>query len=112
MVRRKNVFLEVAPEAVDSYLAKGYDVVDDYGKVIKPGTINDVNALKAAYDKHVARIKELEDTVRQLETQLRNLRSLAPQKPETPVEIQESKVEAVTDEVETSTKKGKKTKKS
>ena len=59
-VRRGNVFLTVSTNLVDRYVAKGYDVVDEHGNVVKSSEPNDVTSLKLAYEKHVARIKELE----------------------------------------------------
>lgn len=59
-VKRGNVFLTVPTNLVDRYVAKGYDVVDERGNVVKSSEPNDVTSLKLAYEKHVARIKELE----------------------------------------------------
>ena len=71
-IRRGNVYLTVSTSLVDRYLAKGYDVVDERGNVVKSSEPNDVTSLKLAYDKHVARIKELEARVAELEGQLKS----------------------------------------
>lgn len=69
-VRRGGSYLTVPANAVDRYLAKGYDVVDETDNVIKTSIPNDVNALKVAYNKHVAEIKELKEQIHKLERQL------------------------------------------
>lgn len=75
-IKRKNVYLDVAPEAVDSYLAKGYDVVDAYGNVIVEHAPNDITSLKTAYDKHIAEIKALKDRIKELESELANSKKI------------------------------------
>ncbi len=69
-VRRGGSYLTVPANAADKYLAKGFDIVDEAGNVIKESVPNDVNSLKAAYNKHIAKIKELEDTIKALKAQL------------------------------------------
>ena len=49
LVKRGNVELEINEAYLNSYLAKGYDLVDEKGKVISKGTPNEMNALKLAY---------------------------------------------------------------
>lgn len=78
MIRRKNVFLDVAPEAVDGYLAKGYDLVDANGNVIKQHVPTDFNDLKVEYDKQVAEIKELKAKIKTLEAELIKLKESVP----------------------------------
>ena len=78
-VRRGNVYLTVPTNLVDRYLAKGYDVVDERGNVVKSSEPNDVTSLKLAYDKHIARIKELEAENAELKRQIENaLKAEAP----------------------------------
>lgn len=70
-IRRKNVFLDVAPEQVERYMAKGYDVVDPYGNVIKKGTPTNPEEYKNAYEASLKKIAELEGKIKELETQLK-----------------------------------------
>lgn len=106
-IRRKNVFLDVAPELVDKYKAKGYDVVDKFGNVIEKSIPNDPNSLKHAYDQQVAEIAQLKDRIRELETQLKA-------KSQAPVKVEAKPVEAKTEDVVEAKPKtsGKKSKKS
>lgn len=69
-IRRKNVFLDVAPEQVDRYMAKGYDVVDKMGNVIKKGTPISPNEYKVAYEQGLVKINELEGQIRELKARL------------------------------------------
>lgn len=103
-VKRRNVYLDVPADAVDKYLAKGYDVVDSLGNVIKEHVPNDPSALKLAYDKHVAKIEELEAEIVKLRAEVAKLRLAKPAKPiEAPV--------VATDEAEKpASKRAKKTK--
>jgi TolA-binding protein len=74
-VKRGGSYLTVPAEAVERYLAKGYDVVDSQDNLIKASVPNDVNALKMAYEHHVAKIKELESQVDSLKAQIKELQS-------------------------------------
>ena len=68
-IRRKNVFLDVSPLALESYLAKGYTRVDANGNPIveKPKTVSsdEVQKIRKSYEDKikelVGKIKELED---------------------------------------------------
>lgn len=79
-VKRGNVFLSVPTSLVDRYLAKGYDVVNERGDVVQESEPNDITSLKLAYEKHIARIKELEAENAELKRQIKS----AEAKPETP----------------------------
>lgn len=68
-VRRGGSYLTIPALAVDRYIAKGYDVVDDAGNIIQSGTPNDINILKRAYEEHVAEIKKLKEEIEQLKSQ-------------------------------------------
>lgn len=88
-VRRGGSYLTIPVEAIDRYLAKGYDVVDSDGNVLKESVPNDINSLKVAYEQHKAKIKELEATVLELK---RELRAKADVKPESAdVEVKPAK---------------------
>lgn len=68
-VRRGGGYLTIPAEAVDRYMAKGYDVVDSNGNILKESTPNDINALKRAYENHVAEIKKLKAEIAELKSQ-------------------------------------------
>ena len=59
-VRHGNVVLRVPNYQMQEYLAKGYDVIDEDGKIIKHTTPSDINELKKAYVEHINKIEELE----------------------------------------------------
>lgn len=79
VVRRGGSYLTIPAVAIDRYLAKGYDVVDSAGNVIKESVPNDINSLKIAYEKHTAKIKELEATVLELKRELRTKSEAEPE---------------------------------
>ena len=65
-VRRGGAFLTIPANAVDRYMARGYDVVDSEGNVIRESIPNDLNALKIAYQKHIAEIADLKKQIEEL----------------------------------------------
>lgn len=68
-VRRANVVLTVTENEMEKYLARGFTILDDSGKVIKKPIPNDVNALRKAYIEHEAEIAKLKAKIEQLEAQ-------------------------------------------
>ena len=74
-VKRGGSYLTVPALAVERYLAKGYDVVDDNDNTLESSVPNDVNALKIAYEKHIAKIKDLESQISTLKAQLKESQS-------------------------------------
>ena len=70
-VRRGNVYLTIASELADRYVAKGFDIVDTEGNVIKQSVPNDIQTLKASYEAHIQEIKDLKQEIKDLKTQLR-----------------------------------------
>ena len=70
-VRRGGSYLTIPALAVERYMAKGYDVVDNSGNVVQSGTPNDINILKRAYEQHVEEIKELRKEIAELKSQLK-----------------------------------------
>lgn len=70
MVQRDNVVLEIKEDAVDRYLAMGYNVIDSKGNVIKKTIPNDVKTLQKEYKEHLDKIKELENKVVELQEQI------------------------------------------
>ena len=67
-VKRGGSFLTIPTTAIDRYLAKGYDVVDSSGNVIKASMPTDIHALREAYDKQTAEIKALKERIKELES--------------------------------------------
>lgn len=59
LVRRGNVELEINDAFLNSYLAKGYDRIDNAGNVISKGTPNEMNSLKLAYTESLNTISKL-----------------------------------------------------
>lgn len=107
-VRHGNVFLDISPEAVEKYMAKGFDIVDERGNVIKECIPSDVNSLRAAYDKHVAKIAELEKQVADLKAQLSETKKISAPKAVVKAEKEQAEVDDIP--VEKPAKKTKKTK--
>jgi hypothetical protein len=68
-VRRGGSYLTIPALAVERYMAKGYDVVDNAGNIVQSGTPNDINILKRAYEQHVEEIKKLKEEIAQLKAQ-------------------------------------------
>lgn len=70
-VRRANVLLTVPDYQKGEYLAKGFDVVDNKGKVLEEATMtNDVGTLQKKLGQAHERIKQLEAEVARLNTEL------------------------------------------
>lgn len=69
-VQKANKFLRVPADAVDRYIAKGYDVVDEDGQIVVKSIPNDVNTLKSEYSKQLETIKKLEAENAELKKQL------------------------------------------
>ena len=80
-VRRGGSYLTIPRLAVERYLAKGYDVVDENDNVLQASTPNDVNTLKRAYEAHIAKIKALEERIKQLESEKSDKEVSEPEKP-------------------------------
>lgn len=68
-IRRKNVFLDVSPAALDSYLAKGYTRVDANGNPIIEPTKEALEIEKIRKECN-EKVKKLEDRIKELESQL------------------------------------------
>ena len=93
-VRRGNEYLTVPEDAVDRYIAKGYDVLDNKGNVVVESIPYDVATLRGAFVTHKAKIAELEAEVANLKEKL-----AASSKPQaTPVIIDEPKAEIPAEE--------------
>lgn len=70
-VRRSNVILTVPDYQKEEYLNKGFDVVDNKGKVLEEATMtNDVGTLQKKLGQAHERIKQLEAEVARLNKEL------------------------------------------
>ena len=69
-VKRGNVVLTINAELVDRYIAKGYDLIDKTGNVIKKSVPTDVNSLKADYERQLSENKQLKEQIALLKAQL------------------------------------------
>lgn len=82
-VRKANSIIQVPYSEKDSYLAKGYDIVNDRGAVVESCMPNDVPTLQAKYGELLEENKKLKAEIEALRT--------APKKVET-VSTEEEKV--------------------
>lgn len=96
-VRQGNVYLTINAEDVDRYMAKGFDVVDEAGNVIKKSVPNDINVLRQAYEQHTAEIAKLREENESLKAQLKKAKPKAEPKPEPEPEPEPAKVVASVD---------------
>lgn len=94
-MRRKNVFLDVVPELVDKYMAKGYDIVDETGNVLKKSVPTDIASLKSAYDQHVKKIAELEETIKNLKAEIVKLQSVSVENTDVEINSEETTAKRV-----------------
>lgn len=69
-VQRGNVFLTVSDEEVNKYMAKGFSIVDEYGKVIKQSIPTELKELQKAYSEHEAIIKQKDAEIAKLKAEL------------------------------------------
>lgn len=76
-VRRANVYLRVPQDEVSRYIAKGYDVVDDKGNVLKASVPNDLGTLQKAFLDKNAEIKSLKAEIGALKEELSELKKQA-----------------------------------
>ena len=68
-VRKANKMLSISEDAKDRYLAMGFSVIDESGKVIQEAVPVDVNQLKLGYAKISEEAKTLRGKVAELEAQ-------------------------------------------
>ena len=89
-VRSGNKYLDIPADAVDRYVAKGYDVVDASGKVVVKSIPNEYNVLRAEYEKALETIKTLEAEIANLKADKKVVKPVVKEEPKeeiaTPVE--------------------------
>lgn len=76
-VERGNVQLDIKEDAVDHYLALGYNVVDEQGRIIKTALPTGLGTLQAAYVVHETKIADLEAEVEKLRAENKSLKAKA-----------------------------------
>lgn len=74
-IERGNVVLDVKEDAVDHYMALGYNVVDEQGRIIKTAIPTNLGTLQAAFINSEAKIADLEAKVKELEAENKSLKS-------------------------------------
>lgn len=76
-VERGNVQLDVKDDVVDHYLALGYNVIDEQGRIIRASIPTNLGALQVAYVSHEAKIADLEAEVEKLRAENKSLKAKA-----------------------------------
>lgn len=74
-VQRGNVFLTIEDADIPKYMAKGYSVVDKFGKVIKQSVPTELGQLQKAYSEHLELIKQKDTEIASLKAELQALKS-------------------------------------
>lgn len=74
-VQRGNVFLTIDDEDIKKYMAKGFSVVDQFGKVIKQSVPTELGQLQKAYSEHTELIKQKDIEIASLKAELQALKS-------------------------------------
>lgn len=72
-VKRDNVVLSVEEDDVDRYFAKGYSVLDKFGNIVKASVPTDVGTLQKAYVEHTELLKQRDNEIAQLRSQVETL---------------------------------------
>lgn len=72
-VRRGGSYLTIDANAIERYLAKGYDVVDNNGNVVTECVPSDIVTLQKAFIDKSTEIKRLSDENKALKTQIEKL---------------------------------------
>lgn len=71
IVQRANVILEIKDDATEYYLAKGYNLIDNAGRIVKEAPPTDVESFRRAYidsqESVIALQKKVEELTKQLE---------------------------------------------
>lgn len=71
-VRKANVILEVkTDEEAERYLDMGYNIIDEYGNILKACIPSDLGTLRHFYVEHTKEIERLKSHIAELEEQLK-----------------------------------------
>lgn len=79
-VRRGNVFLKITKSEIERYIAKGFDLVDANGNVLKASVPTNIGTLQKAYTDHLEEIKKLKAEIESLKAQISAPAKSAPAK--------------------------------
>ena len=74
IVQRANVVLKVRDEEVDKYLARGFNLLNENGEVIRSATPNDLATFKEAYIRQSKEIEKLNSQIEELKAELEKAR--------------------------------------
>lgn len=74
IVQRANVVLKVRDEEVDKYLARGFNLLNENGEVIRSATPNDLATFKEAYIRQSKEIEDLNSQIEELKAELEKAR--------------------------------------
>ena len=74
-VRRANMVLTIKKSEAERYLAKGFNILDEHGHVIKNAMPTAVGELQVAYANHVKQIDELTAEIKTLREEYAKLSS-------------------------------------
>lgn len=69
-VQKANILLTVPDDTVNSYLAKGYNLIDDGGAVIKSAIPTDIGVLQRAFTENQSTISNLKKEIADLKKKL------------------------------------------
>lgn len=76
-VERGNVVLDVKDDAVDHYLALGYNVTDEQGRIVKASIPTNLGTLQVAYVENEIKIADLEAEIKKLKAEISSLKAKA-----------------------------------
>ena len=68
-VERGNVQLDIKEDVVDHYLALGYNVIDEQGRIVKAAIPTQLGALQVAYVESEAKIADLKAEIEKLKAE-------------------------------------------
>ena len=72
-VRKGGSYLTIPVLAIERYMAKGYDLVDNHGNVLKACVPNDIGTLQKAFVDKSAEIERLTQEVKRLKGEIEKL---------------------------------------
>lgn len=67
-VQRANVYLTIEEAEIPKYLAKGFNLLDASGRVVKQSVPTDIGTLQKAFTEHVAEISKLKSEIQALKS--------------------------------------------
>ena len=67
-VQRANVYLTIEEAEIPKYLAKGFNLLDASGRVVKQSVPTDIGTLQRAFTEHEAEISKLKSEIQALKS--------------------------------------------